>query len=40
MQSMITRCAGIHVHQATIVVTVRVPDEGAVGSTRRRRSRR
>jgi transposase len=27
MQSMITRCAGIDVHQATIVVTVRVPDE-------------
>jgi transposase len=27
MQSMITRCAGVDVHQATIVVTVRVPDE-------------
>jgi len=27
MQSMITRCAGIDVHQGTIVVTVRVPDE-------------
>lgn len=27
MQSMITRCAGIDVHQATIVVTVRVPDD-------------
>ncbi len=30
MQSMIERCAGIDVHQATIVVTVRVPD-GAGG---------
>ena len=28
MQSMIERCAGIDVHQATIVVTVRVPDGG------------
>ncbi len=27
MQSMIARCAGVDVHQATIVVTVRVPDE-------------
>jgi transposase len=27
MQSMIERCAGIDVHQATIVVTVRVPDD-------------
>lgn len=27
MQSMITRCAGIDIHQATIVVTVRVPDD-------------
>lgn len=30
MQSMIERCAGIDVHQATIVVTIRVPD-GAGG---------
>ena len=27
MQSMITRCAGVDIHQRTIVVTVRVPDE-------------
>lgn len=28
MELLITRCAGLDVHQATVVATVRVPDEG------------